>query len=65
MAEEIIRILEELIEITTAFDVTFNVNLSKEEIGKIARFCGEKALEFYVYQDITGHETKTVIRVRS
>lgn len=65
-AKKIIKILKELEEITTAFDITFNVsNLSWGEIGKIARFCGEKLLEFNIYEDTTEHETITVIRVRS
>ena len=47
MKDKIIKLLEELDEIATSFDVTISVSgLSDDEIRDLSFFCGERTLEF-------------------
>jgi len=47
MKEKIIKLLEELDEMATTFDVTISVQgLRDDEIREISFLCGEKTLEF-------------------
>ena len=55
---DILQMLQELDQITMDFDIT--IDASNLDISRIARFCGERAWEFYVYQT----EDKKLIRIR-
>ena len=56
---DILQLLQELDEITIDFDITIDAS-NTSNINRIARFCGERAWEFYVYQT----EDKKLIRIR-
>ena len=58
--DHILQLLQQLDEITIDFDVT--IDASNLDISRIARFCGERAWEFYVYYSQT--EEKKLVRVR-
>ena len=59
--DHILQLLQELDEITIDFDVTIDAS-NTSNINRIARFCGERAWEFYVYHSQT--EEKKLVRVR-
>ena len=46
--------------------VNFDITITGEniDINEIARLCGEKMLEFYIYEDTTTHKKK-LIRIRN
>ena len=61
--DHILQLLQELDQITMDFDITIDAsNLLDIDINRIAKFCGEKAWEFYVYHSQT--EDKKLVRVR-
>ena len=59
---ELIELINTLIEKTINFDIT--VEAESLDIDEIARFCGEKIIEFWLYEDKTAHSSRKLIRIR-